>query len=204
MAYYGERAIDETLRWTINTSEFDTGNSSDADSDPTYRVYEENTDTPILTGTMALLDDANTVGYYTASITLSAANGFENGKNYSIRIAATVSSVSSAMSHDFIVKPAPLRPSTAGRDLDVAADGSITAAVASVDAAVVDDIWDEVFESSATCRQALRIIVAAVAGKVTGGGTSTIHFRDIDDAKNRITATVDENDNRTAITLDGS
>lgn len=204
MAYYGERAIDETLRFTITTSEFDTGNSSDADSSPTYRVYEENTDTPILTGTMALLDDANTVGYYTGSITLSAANGFENGKNYSIRIAATVSAVSSAMSHDFIVRPPALRPGTAGRTLTVAADGSIIAAVASVAASVVDDIWDEVFESSKTCRQALRIIVAAVAGKVNGGGTTTIHFRDIDDAKNRITATVDENDNRTAITLDAS
>jgi hypothetical protein len=49
----------------------------------------------------------------------------------------------------------------------------------------------------------MRIILAATAGKSDGGGTSTINFRDAADIKNRITATVDANGNRTAVTLDG-
>ena len=34
---------------------------------------------------------------------------------------------------------------------------------------------------------------------ISGGGTSTLVFRDINDAKNRISATVDANGNRTAV-----
>ena len=49
-----------------------------------------------------------------------------------------------------------------------------------------------------------RIMFAALSGKSTGGGTTTLTFRDSGDAKARITATVDENGNRTAMTLDGS
>ncbi|RLG33432.1 hypothetical protein DRN97_05065 [Methanosarcinales archaeon] len=68
----------------------------------------------------------------------------------------------------------------------------------------VDDIFEEVVEDSTTFRQMLRIIFAALAGKSSGGGTTTVRFRDIADTKDRITATVDSDGNRTAITLDGT
>jgi len=68
----------------------------------------------------------------------------------------------------------------------------------------VDAILDEVVEDSTTFRQMLRIIFAALAGKSSGGGTTTVKFRDIADTKDRITATVDSDGNRTAITLDGT
>lgn len=71
-------------------------------------------------------------------------------------------------------------------------------------AAGVDAILDEVVEGSMTLRQALRIYLSALAGKSSGGGTSTITFRDLADSKNRISATVDADGNRTAVTLDGS
>jgi hypothetical protein len=57
-------------------------------------------------------------------------------------------------------------------------------------------------EGTITLRQALSAILAACAGKSNGGGTTTIHFRNQADDKNRITATVDGDGNRTAITLD--
>jgi hypothetical protein len=53
-------------------------------------------------------------------------------------------------------------------------------------------------------RQALRIFLAVLAGKSSGGGTVTLTFRDNADSKARITATVDEDGNRTAMTLDGT
>lgn len=92
----GEWQIDDLLTFCVQLQSFSTGAATDGDSAPTYRVYEDETGTPILTGTMALLDDANTTGFYSEQITLSAANGFEVGKCYSIRIAATVGGVSSA------------------------------------------------------------------------------------------------------------
>ena len=68
-------------------------------------------------------------------------------------------------------------------------------------AAAVDEIWDENMEGTHTAREMLRLFAAALVSKVSGGGTTTITFRDIDDTKNRIVATVDSNGNRTAVTL---
>lgn len=57
-------------------------------------------------------------------------------------------------------------------------------------------------ETSLTLKQALRLMVAAAAGKVSGAATNTITFRNIGDSKNRIVATVDAHGNRSAITTD--
>lgn len=59
-------------------------------------------------------------------------------------------------------------------------------------------------ETSWTPRQALRIILAALAGKASGLDTTSVVFRNVADTKDRITATVDANGNRTAVTLDAS
>lgn len=67
-----------------------------------------------------------------------------------------------------------------------------------------DAILDKVIEGTITFRQALRIFLSVLAGKSTGGGTVNLTFRDNADSKARITATVDANGNRTAMTLDGS
>ena len=58
-------------------------------------------------------------------------------------------------------------------------------------------------ETGLTLRQALRLVTAATAGKIAGGGTSTITIRNaVVDGVDRITATVDGSGNRTAITYD--
>jgi len=71
-------------------------------------------------------------------------------------------------------------------------------------AAGVDAILDEVVEGTTTFRQVLRILMAALAGKSSGGGTVTLTFRDLADSKDRITATVDVNGNRSTMVLDGT
>lgn len=101
--YLGSWQIDDTLTWTVNTHDASTGAATDDDSVPSYRVYEDETGTPILTGSMAKLDDANTTGFYSEQITLSAANGFEKGKSYNIYVAATVDSVVGTDSFGFQV-----------------------------------------------------------------------------------------------------
>ena len=87
--------------------------------------------------------------------------------------------------------------------LDTGTDGVILKA-AGLNADAVDKIIDEVIEGTVTLRQLLRIALAVLAGKTTGGGTVTVNFRNVADTKNRVIATVDADGNRTAITLDGA
>ena len=101
MSYLGSWKIDDNLTFPVNTHNASTGAATDADAVPSYRVYEDETGTAILTGSMAKLDDANTVGFYSEQIALSAANGFEKGKCYTIYISAAVSSVTGTMNHTF-------------------------------------------------------------------------------------------------------
>lgn len=67
------------------------------------------------------------------------------------------------------------------------------------------DVLDEPnsIETGLTMREALRLILAATAGKVSGAETNSITFRNaFTDSKSRIVATVDGNGNRTAISYD--
>lgn len=59
-------------------------------------------------------------------------------------------------------------------------------------------------ETGWTLRQAMRILLSALAGKASGLGTASAVFRDVGDSKNRITAGVDVDGNRTSVTLDAS
>jgi hypothetical protein len=102
--YIGSWKIDDYLTFVVNTHLASTGAASDADGVPAYRVYEDETTTPILTGNMALLDGDNSVGFYSEQIQLTAANGFEKGKCYTIYITATVSSIAGTVSRTFQVE----------------------------------------------------------------------------------------------------
>ena len=57
-------------------------------------------------------------------------------------------------------------------------------------------------ETGYSLQQSLRLVLSALAGKVSGGGTTTISIRDLNDTVDRIVATVDTNGNRTAVTKD--
>jgi hypothetical protein len=90
----------------LGTSQFSTGNAFDATGNPAYRIYEGTNNTPVLTGSFALIDDPNTTGAYAADITLSAANGFEVGKTYGVYATATVNGVLAAnFLYSMIVRP---------------------------------------------------------------------------------------------------
>jgi len=96
-----EVIIGDNLVFSITCHDPDTGVLTDADAAPTYRVYEDETATPILTGEMAKLDDANTTGFYTEAIACTVANGFEDGKTYTIYIEATVDGDKGGISFGF-------------------------------------------------------------------------------------------------------
>lgn len=97
-------------------------------------------------------------------------------------------------------------------------DDAITAAAIAADAIgasevaagaaqeIADALLDraDAIETGWTVRKILRVMSAALAGKLSGAATTTNTIRDVTDAKARITATVDADGNRTAITLDGA
>lgn len=84
--------IDEVVYFDVITSNPSTGAASDADSTPTFAVYEEATDTDIGVGGN-LTKRTSLTGNYRGSFTASAANGFEAGKWYAVIASATVNSV---------------------------------------------------------------------------------------------------------------
>jgi hypothetical protein len=99
-----EVILGDSLTFSVTTHDPDTWLLADADAEPTYRIYEEETGIPLLTGDMAKLDDANTTGFYVKKIACTAGNGFEVGKTYTVYIEAVVNLFRGATSHAFVVK----------------------------------------------------------------------------------------------------
>ena len=69
---------------------------------------------------------------------------------------------------------------------------------------LIADIFAYTIEGSLTFLKVIRIKLAALAGKSSGGGTTSLIFKDTTDVTDRIRATVDLNGNRTGMTLDGT
>lgn len=120
-------------------------------------------------------------------------------------------------------------PNTSGRGIDVDASGGVevgsfqagaitAAAVATgaIDAdAIAADAANEIadalldradgIETGLTPRGAVRLIASSTAGKLSGAATTTVTTRNaVQDSKARITATVDADGNRSAITWDAT
>jgi len=100
----------------------------------------------------------------------------------------------------------------AAADAALVAFGAATASgvQASVDGIAIptadevrDAVWAVAIDGGLDAQQATRIMLAALAGKVSGAGTTTITFRDAGDARDAIVATVDADGNRGTVTLDG-
>lgn len=93
----------------------------------------------------------------------------------------------------------------ADTNADVNAVGSLLAATkAVVDGIAADDVFASLLENGLSVADALRIMLSAMAGKVSGAPLGPIVFRDTADTKDRIVATVDPTGNRTAVTLVGA
>lgn len=67
---------------------------------------------------------------------------------------------------------------------------------------IADAVWSRVMVGSITAAQLLQVIGAALAGKISGAGTSLVKIRDLEDTKDLISAAVDSNGNRLTVTID--
>jgi hypothetical protein len=176
MGCQSEVNIGDNLTFSICTHDPDTGVLTNADGNPTYRIYEDDTATAIANGTMATLDAGTTTGFYVKKIACSSPT-YTAGKSYSIYIEATVDSEKGGICYGF-----------KARDKDIS--------VADIIAGIADGSYD--------LKEMMRIMFSVLSGTTTGGGTTSLTFKDPTGAKDRVTATVDASGNRTVITLDAT
>lgn len=85
--------------------------------------------------------------------------------------------------------------------ITVATGGGSGAPTASQNA---EAVWGQSLENGLSAQEIIKLLASLVAAKTSGGGSSTVVFRDLADTKNRIVATVDSNGNRSNVTIDAS
>jgi hypothetical protein len=160
---------------------------------------------------------------FSATQKTSLETAVDNGLDNAIGVAPTAGSIAERVKAlDDLITDSKLPAQVKGTDnidfgaLQKASLNAATPAVTvsdktgfSLSAAGVDAILDEVVDANApananSLRETINVIAAATAGKLSGAGTGTLTFKDLGDTKARITATVDGDNNRTAVTQDGT
>lgn len=120
-------ALGTTIYIAFTTRSFSTGVPTTLAGTPALSVLEENNATPITSGVSVSVDRASVTGLNEATIVASSGNGYEAGKQYALYISTGtvggVSVVGEVVGHFTIEKASALRPTTAGRTLDVSAGG---------------------------------------------------------------------------------
>lgn len=86
-------------------------------------------------------------------------------------------------------------------NVDSVLDDTGTSGVLLSTSALTSIFDDETVVGSYTMRDLLTIMSAALAGKLSGGGTTTLTFRSVDDTSDVIVTTVDANKNRTNVVI---
>jgi hypothetical protein len=141
-------SLAETITLDFITSSPTTGAAIDADSIPTCEVFEDTTDTAILTPTV--VKRTGKTGNYRVPVACTTANGFEAGKSYNVIASATVGAVAAKavvstfqirtngaddLATSILTRATPaqvqtelgtygaLKPTVAARTLDVSAGG---------------------------------------------------------------------------------
>lgn len=79
----------------------------------------------------------------------------------------------------------------------------IPASIAALNNLSAAQVWQHVIETL-TAEQIMRVTLAVLSGKASGGGSTPILFRDKADTKNRVSMTVDGSGNRSAVTIDAT
>lgn len=257
MNYAGDFAPAATVRLRFNTHKLD-GSPVTLAGTPAVAVYKGST-TESTAGVTLTVDYDGRTGFHDVVIDTSADGTFyAAGNDFTVILTAGTAdgvSVAGGIVGSFsLANRSPLRPTVAGRTLDVSATGeagldwanvgspttvvglsgttvktatdvetrvaelqarlpadpasasgsfTLTSGERTTLAGAILDLANGV-ETGRTLRQALRLILAALAGKLSGAATATITIRDSNDGKNRIVATVDADGNRTAVTYDVS
>lgn len=209
-------SLEETVYIDFITSSPTTGAATDADSTPTCEVFEDATDTAILSPTV--VKRSGKTGDYRVPVACTAANGFEAAKSYNVIVSATVGAVAAkavirtfqmrtrdiddvstyaggdtagtttlltrvpnTIASEFTTYGA-LRPTTAGRTLDVTATGEAGLDFANTagtipDSAGVTTLLGRVSATIFSGITSLKEWLGLLAGKQSGNATARTEIR---------------------------
>jgi hypothetical protein len=99
--------LEGSLPFSVTIHDPETAALVTPDAAPSYRVYEDLAVPAILSGTMSLQDSRT--GFYAATIACTTANGFEDGKYYTIEIEAVVGGITAGTSYEFYCGKFPVK-----------------------------------------------------------------------------------------------
>lgn len=153
---------------------------------PALSVYKDNSTTQSTTGVTLTADFDSLTGFNHFAIDTSA-DGTFYAAGSTFHVVITTGTVDSVSVVGSVVGSFTLRRASLGD---------------TIRALLVDEVWDEAVDGSTTARESIRLANAALGGKASGLATATATFRDLADTKDRITATVDADGNRTAVSRD--
>lgn len=181
--------IDEVIHFDVITSTPATSAAVDADSAPTFDVFEEATDTPILDD-QAMTKRTSLTGNYRGTFTASAANGFEAGKWYNIVVTAVVGGVTGkCVAKTFRVAPVESSAGVPKADLalwlgaapNALSSGRVEVLVGAVTAGVIAAASFAANALDAVWVSATRLLTAGT-NIVLAKGTGVTGFTDLDEA----------------------
>ena len=226
-----EVPLGDTYYFKFTTRQFSTGAPFALAGTPALSVYEENNLTQITAGITLTASYDSVTGLNDVAIVCTSGNGYEVGKYYDVVITTgtvdSVSVVGEVVGHFRIM---PAEDAGAGiKDVNVATwldtavtlsggnpdvnvesidDAILTAAKFAancltsdkIDSTFVNEHWNKVIETqgSYTAQQAMSIYLAALAGVTSNGGAT---LETPNGVSNRIVATVNGSNERTAVTL---
>jgi hypothetical protein len=183
--------INQAVTFDAVTMDPGTGSVTDADSAPVYDVFEDTTDTPILSA-QTMTKRTSKTGNYRGTFTASAANGFEAGKCYNVIASATVTNTvtSTAITSKkacltFRCAPAevqsgvPLADASyfAGQTITAAAGVTLPSSVASptnITAGTITTVSGNVTGSVGSVTGAVGSVTGNVGGNVGGNVVGTV------------------------------
>jgi len=164
-----ERQIDDYFEFHVQTVTAASGADTDPDAPPTFRVYEENNNTVVSSGTCSKRDDANTVGYYYARGEITTDLGYEVGKIYIVRGTGVVGGDSgSKIVGMFIVVPADSARDDQWTDARAGNVDELAAANIPADLTALDVLLDRVLGLAGENTQTDTVVTDA-NGRMTSG-----------------------------------
>ena len=162
-------ALESTFDYKFTSRAFATGIPTTLAGTPVIDIYEDNSTTEITGAETLSVDFDGVTGLNNLRIVATAANGFESGKSYAAVITTGtvggVSVVGETVLNFTIQRTSAVRPTTAGRTLDVTATGA-----AGIDWANVENQGTSVDLSATTVDSVDDVTgaVGSVAGNVDG------------------------------------
>lgn len=181
-------ALETTWDFKFTTRAFATGIPTTLAGTPVIDIYEDNSITQITVAETLTVDFDGVTGLHNLRIAMTAANGFATDSSYSAVITTGtvggVSVVGEVVCNFTVEKQSALRPTTAGRTLDVLATGEVpidfdtsigTLAAAQIEAGALDGKGDwNIGKTGYSLTQAFPtnfadLAIAVTTGEVTVG-----------------------------------